>query len=257
MVEVFRMCKAKTFLAFWVLVGAVSSASVGEGSAPRIMYFLDPARPTHVYVNQGKADGLMVGAVLTSYRAGSTDPGELIQTGELKIVTLFAKGAIAKVVKSSSKLAAHAFPLNPKLMAGDLVQTAKLTIRHRQHIMPEKMLPYTSLFKNPHKDPSSFQISALGHKHLKETADLVGDKRFTYLIIKGYTDRDGNRGRNQTESLQRAMTVKQYMVEHFGFAEDRVFAVGVGEDEVLDNTFTSGHAQRNRRIVFKVVPHAR
>lgn len=67
------------------------------------------------------------------------------------------------------------------------------------------------------------------------------------LIIEGHTDSSGSDEHNQTLSLQRAESVKTYLVKR-GIAADRLQAKGFGESRpVADNATELGRAQ-NRRV---------
>ena len=73
------------------------------------------------------------------------------------------------------------------------------------------------------------------------------------LIITGHTDREGPSHVNQVESLQRALTVRQYFINELGFDSSRIVSLGMGEDEIRDPSFVAGQRNTNRRLEFQVV----
>ena len=64
----------------------------------------------------------------------------------------------------------------------------------------------------------------------------------------------GTAEQNQIESYQRALTVRQFIIDDLGFDESRVTAIGLGETEAISEVILPGNADRSRRIVLKVVP---
>ena len=72
-------------------------------------------------------------------------------------------------------------------------------------------------------------------------------------MVIGHTDSSGPAEANQIESYQRAVVVRQYLIDTLGFDADRVVALGKGEDELPEEPLTPNYKQRARRIVVKVV----
>jgi outer membrane protein OmpA-like peptidoglycan-associated protein len=71
------------------------------------------------------------------------------------------------------------------------------------------------------------------------------------MSIAGHTDNTGKPDKNQSLSVERAESVKNYLVSK-GVNESRLAATGYGQDQpIADNTTTSGKA-KNRRVEFKV-----
>ena len=73
-------------------------------------------------------------------------------------------------------------------------------------------------------------------------------------MIEGHTDQKGDSEQNQIETYQRALTIRQYLIDELGFDENRVTAIGLGESEPISDVILPGNADRSRRIVLKVVP---
>jgi OOP family OmpA-OmpF porin len=80
---------------------------------------------------------------------------------------------------------------------------------------------------------------------------VENDKKIATLRIEGYTDNQGTADHNLELSGQRALTIKKWLMQN-GIAENRLIAVGFGQDKpVAPNTTDEGRAQ-NRRTEFKV-----
>jgi OOP family OmpA-OmpF porin len=87
---------------------------------------------------------------------------------------------------------------------------------------------------------------------LDKAVILLNDKPNINVEIQGYTDYIGTVDYNQQLSVDRAKTVKAYLVSK-GIAETRLTTVGFGKgNPVADNDTDEGRAM-NRRIVFKIV----
>jgi chemotaxis protein MotB len=97
-------------------------------------------------------------------------------------------------------------------------------------------------------------LSRQGVKKLREAARVYSNARLSLLMVEGYTDHKGPTAVNQVESYQRAMTVRQFLIDDMGFDPDRVLAIGYGESEQVDGKMAPGFEVANRRIVLKAVP---
>lgn len=87
---------------------------------------------------------------------------------------------------------------------------------------------------------------------LDEAVKLLNNKSDVNVEIQGYTDSIGTEEYNQKLSVDRAKTVKDYLVSK-GIAENRLTTIGYGKgDPVADNGTDEGRAM-NRRIVFRIV----
>ena len=68
------------------------------------------------------------------------------------------------------------------------------------------------------------------------------------IQIEGHTDGLGAAQRNQILSEKRVQSIKQYLVQHFQIAPERLHAVGYGESRpIAPNTTPEGRSQ-NRRV---------
>jgi OOP family OmpA-OmpF porin len=87
---------------------------------------------------------------------------------------------------------------------------------------------------------------------LDKAVKLLNDKPNVNVEIEGYTDYIGTADYNQKLSVERAQTVKDYLVFK-GIAERRLSTIGYGKgNPVADNETEEGRAM-NRRIVFRIL----
>ena len=78
---------------------------------------------------------------------------------------------------------------------------------------------------------------------------LTGDKlKGTKILIKGHTDSDGSDGYNLSLSLNRGLSVKQYLISNFSIAPARLRVVGYGESMPLVPNTSGANKQLNRRV---------
>ena len=92
----------------------------------------------------------------------------------------------------------------------------------------------------------SFPVLGSLARHLQKAG---GFKR---LLIEGHTDSIGQSMYNEKLSIQRAMSVKKFLVQVHGIAEEKVTADGWGERKPVVSNDTKRNRQRNRRVEFKI-----
>jgi OOP family OmpA-OmpF porin len=101
-------------------------------------------------------------------------------------------------------------------------------------------------------ETGSAKIVPKSFKLLDEAAAVLTEFKDTHVEIGGHTDDVGHIEMNKTLSLERADSVKAYLVTK-GIAESRIKTVGYGPDKpVAPNKSKSGRA-KNRRIEFKLL----
>jgi len=77
----------------------------------------------------------------------------------------------------------------------------------------------------------------------------------TVVDIDGNTDSTGSRSHNVELSRERAETVKQYLIEKYGFPANRMRTVGNGPDRPISDNSTVEGREKNRRTDIKVFPN--
>ena len=93
----------------------------------------------------------------------------------------------------------------------------------------------------------SFDVTKKSEKNIKILTKFLNENPSYEVKISGYTDNVGSARYNKKLSLKRANKVKELIAED-GISEDRVHAVGKGEDNpIADNSTSKGRA-KNRRI---------
>ncbi len=268
----FRRIKSRwSFTAFAVMLAGVAHA---EGTSPtwaamsepepqdvfKVVQYLDLSKDGNlVVISAGRDAGVVVGSIFKSYRptsptaVASADHSMWIETGRLKAVDVQSDFTIASVEQFGSPMAKAFFPKFPGVMAGDLATIQRISLARRQVVVPALTLSYFGLFEDPKAMPQSFELRRQGVEKLREAAKQFADARVSMLMVEGYTDRNGSAAINQVESYQRAMTVRQFLIDELGFDETRVLAVGYGEAEPVDAGSAPGYVEANRRIVLKAV----
>lgn len=222
-----------------------------------IAYFLDPGQAKFVVLTAGYRQGLRIDWVLNSYRVPNHEmdlaTGPAVATGRLKIRKLHADSAIAEVIENSNSIARQVLGDHPGVMAGDTVALPEFTIVSKQHVSPVAVLYYDDLFANPGANPDTFELKASGQSRLLAIGREFLQSPNGALMIKGYTDSTGTAADNKVESYQRALTVRQFLVNALQFDERRVIALGLGEIHPLNNSKITGLEKYNRRIEMKIV----
>lgn len=226
----------------------------------KILQFMDAGKDGNLVIIQaGRDRGVVAGTVFKSYRPtkkgqiAGTDGQLLVETGRMKAIDVQDQFTVAAVEEQGSAMAEAFFPKFAGVMVGDLATVQHLTLTRRQVVSPERTLSYFGLFEDPKGQPQSFELQRQGIEKLRAAAQEFANARVSMLMVEGYTDHHGQASANQVESYQRAMTVRQFLIDEMGFDESRVVAVGFGEAEPVDAGNAPGYVEANRRIVLKAV----
>lgn len=68
------------------------------------------------------------------------------------------------------------------------------------------------------------------------------------IQLEGHTDAQGSERKNQVLSEKRVQSIKEYLVQHFHIAPDRVRAVGYGSSKPIASNDTPEGRSQNRRV---------
>lgn len=209
-----------------------------------------------VLIEGGKEQGILDGAIFTSYRAkpGASDAKDAwIATGILKALDVRDNYTVAQIVEQNSTLAAVFFPKFPGVMAGDFVKEKQVAITPSLALTPATTIAFEDLFVDPRRAPESYELSESGKERLREAAKDFASFKLSKLMVEGHSDATGPAEENQVETYQRALTVMQFLNSELKFEKSKLAALGYGETEPLVDDFTPGHEKTNRRIVLKAL----
>ncbi len=212
-----------------------------------------------VYLAAGADQGIISGNIYEARRPRRTRdvPREFgeqwVSTGRIKITEAHDNWSIATILERSTPASAALFPKYPDLMAGDELVLQPIEIAQRISLTPNWSLQYDELFDDPRPDSMSLELSAEGRALLIKVAADFADLRLPAIGIDGHSDHEGDAITNQAESLQRALVVRQFLIDEAGLDSRRLFAFGMGESNLIVKDFKPQHAQRNRRIEIHVL----
>jgi len=98
-----------------------------------------------------------------------------------------------------------------------------------------------------------YELLPIARDKLDEVAKALTDQGYKSIVVEGHTDSKGRAVDNDTLSLQRAESVRTYLVSR-GIPSDKISAKGLGSARpVADNATAEGRAN-NRRVELIVEP---
>ncbi len=97
------------------------------------------------------------------------------------------------------------------------------------------------------------EISAKSFTLLDEVVSVLKERSVVCVAISGHTDNVGNPAQNLELSKARAEAVRSYL-ESRSIASRRLTAQGFGDTKPLAPNTTDAGRERNRRVVFEIVP---
>lgn len=209
-----------------------------------------------VLIRVGDSDMIHPGTYLNATRhapegmQSSNTP--FVRTGVLQVEERYQNIVFARVIGEQSSESQYLFPHYPGIMIGDLIEPHDLDIKRHIELLPTYTISYFDLFIDPTDYPETFELTESGKKLLKKMASRFASARVPLLMIEGHTDATGRSETNQIESYQRAMTIKQFLVNDMGFDKERLVSLGLGESEPLSGGDLPGAERKARRIVLKV-----
>ncbi len=234
---------------------ALSSMALATNGSHRIKGYLSTGSDArYVAIEAGHDAGITSGEIFRSIRparAGQTTP---VETGLLKVISVYDHQSVAEVIQQGTPESQSRFGAYGDVMAGDLALVQRLSITQAKVLAPEISVKYSSLFEDPKAQPETFEMTLGGRSKLRELVQGFASMKVGMLMVEGHTDQRGDSSQNQIESYQRALTVRQHLIDDLGFDEARITAVGLGESEPISDVILPGNADRSRRIVLKVVP---
>lgn len=206
-----------------------------------------------VLLSRGSEAGLEDGDVIQSFRYRSDRYSEKIYTGNLKVLRTHTGSAIAQVTESGTDLSRAMFVKFPGVMAGDFVEHKPTDLLLGLQILPAVNIEYRDLFIDPKAKPTTFELTDQGKQQLRQQLESFMSAKIEKLMVYGYTDHRGSAEDLQTESYQRALTIRQFLINECGFDENRVIAMGHGENNPAKADFEPGFREANRRIEIKAL----
>ncbi len=203
-------------------------------------------------------EGLISGELVEAQRLvhqGSESRPIWVTTGVLKVAELRPNYALASAQEDSTYDSSIYFKSQPGIMVGDRVVSQAPRIIANIKLLPTVTIPYKELFLDPKSFPLSFELSEEGMETLKAKARVFVEARVGSLIVEAHTDSEGSREANQMESYQRALTIRQVLIDELALDPERVLAVGLGESEPLQEQHLPGKKDQARRIILKASGH--
>jgi outer membrane protein OmpA-like peptidoglycan-associated protein len=116
----------------------------------------------------------------------------------------------------------------------------------RSQLMENGRFSTTGIYFNTDKadiKPESYAV-------LKSMADYLHENPESNFNIIGHTDSRGDQDHNQELSERRAQSVIQALVTQFNVEESRLYAMGRGDLEPVDDNTTEKGRANNRRVEF-------
>ncbi|MDE8601359.1 OmpA family protein [Marinomonas sp. RSW2] len=87
------------------------------------------------------------------------------------------------------------------------------------------------------------------YPEIEKLAMFLKEHPQSTVLIEGHTDDTGAASYNQTVSEKRAKAIADVLIRTFEVSEERVSAIGYGEDTPLFDNDTAEHRKANRRVV--------
>ncbi|UCD94631.1 MAG: OmpA family protein [Candidatus Zixiibacteriota bacterium] len=101
-------------------------------------------------------------------------------------------------------------------------------------------------------DFDSFELTQLAKDNLEGLGQKMIDNPRSLLELAGHTDKTGADKYNFMLGMQRAESVKKYLVDQYGVALYRMFVVSHGESKPVAMPDEKNANEKNRRVVLKL-----
>ena len=233
---------------------ATSEAYGGAGAFKIRGYLAAGPDAKQVVIEAGRSSGVTSGEIFRAIRPARGGISAPVETGLLKVIAVHENESVAEVIQQGTAESESVFGGYSDVMAGDLALAQRITITASKLLAPETVIKYSAIFDDPKARPTSYEFTIGGRAELRRIMSEFSNMKAGMLMIEGHTDPKGTAEENQIESYQRALTVRQFLIDDLGFDEARVTAIGLGETEAISGVILPGNADRSRRIVLKVVP---
>jgi NitT/TauT family transport system substrate-binding protein len=115
--------------------------------------------------------------------------------------------------------------------------------------------PMATQHRSIYFEPNSAKMGLDSRAVVDEISSFMRAYEYTVVDIEGNTDSTGSRALNMTLSKERADTVKNYLMEKYGYPASRMRTVGNGPDNPLETNNTPEGREKNRRTDIKVYPN--
>lgn len=198
-------------------------------------------------------EGLSPGSTLQSFRALASYTEKSIPTGKMKIIQVNPTYALAEIYEDGSEFSKKILENHAYVMAGDQLELEKITIERDLILTEDVKLEYAQLFEDPNALPSTFELSEKGKELLRESVKTYLAAKISKIAILGFTDQAGNESVSRVESMQRAMTVRQFLIDDVRLDKSRIVSFGMGEEEIMDSANNPNSKQKNRRIEIRAL----
>ncbi|MCV9386732.1 OmpA family protein [Reichenbachiella ulvae] len=107
-------------------------------------------------------------------------------------------------------------------------------------------------FESIEFDPGLADLKSEMYGDLNKIVNFMYDNPDFFLRISGHTDKYGTEDFNMKLSVDRANTIRDYIVVFGGVAGDRVEAQGFGSDKPIVEEKTQADQKLNRRVEFEI-----
>ncbi len=106
--------------------------------------------------------------------------------------------------------------------------------------------------KNIFFETASAGLLSISQTELNKVVDMMLKNPTMKVRVKGHTDNVGTESDNLKLSLDRSLSVKNYLIEH-GIAAERITNKGFGESDPIDNNNTETGKANNRRTEIEIL----
>ncbi|BCR05388.1 membrane protein [Desulfuromonas versatilis] len=111
-----------------------------------------------------------------------------------------------------------------------------------------------SLMLDIHFATGRSEVAQRFHQELAAAAAFMKQSGGSHAVVEGHTDSTGAAEANLKLSLQRAESVRAYLIRHFGIEPGQIKAAGFGAEQPVADNATAEGRRLNRRVVLTVAP---